>query len=84
MQYFLTVRRKRREAIETEIDKRDEEITREDRKKRAKANTSFTKGGGSSSGVELGAKARLWRCTTRAGHIVRDALEQSALSEDDS
>lgn len=43
-------KKKRRKAIETEIDKRDEEITRADAE-RAKANMSSTKGGGSRSGI---------------------------------
>lgn len=50
MQYFPTVLKKRRKAIEAETDKRDEEITRADTK-RAKANMSFTKGGRSRSGI---------------------------------
>lgn len=83
MQYFPTALKKGRKAIETEIDKRDEEITRADTK-RAKANMSFPNGGGSRSSIELGASTPLWRCTTCIGHIVRDAPQQSALSKDDS
>lgn len=42
--------REKEDKTETEIDKRDEEITRADTK-REKENKSFTKGGGSRSGV---------------------------------
>lgn len=52
MQYFTTAQRqkKTRQTIETEIDKRGEEITRADTKGE-KENKSFTKGGRSRSGV---------------------------------
>lgn len=42
--------KKTRQTVEREMDERDEEITRADTK-RVKGNKSFTKGGGSRSGV---------------------------------
>lgn len=50
MQYFLTVLKKGSKAIEADIDKRAEEITRADTE-RVNANMSFTTGGRSRSSI---------------------------------
>lgn len=72
--------KKRRQTVEREMDKRDEEITRADTK-RAKGNKSFTQ---KAAEVEAAFSSARMLGSVGAGHIVGDALQQSALLKNDS
>lgn len=80
VQHFPTAlekREKRRQPVEREMDQRDEEITRADAK-RVKGNKRRRK-----SPEEAFSWARMLG-SVGAGHIVGDALQQSALVKNDS